>query len=194
MKMIDVLNMMAKGEIEEGTILTVKVRYNRRYIYIENYFLDEYHFRLNIYSESDLNSEVELIPPKEKKYLIKVNIQGLNEDFAYLNYSELQSYVVLDSKFDFERCRTQFTKKELKSIKPVKEFLDDMQGKYELVEWKKMSEAWDKINQLVKDYRFNQRVLDDIYNRLRDCQDEAYAKQQLRYLENCIRYGKAVKK
>ncbi|WP_326929985.1 DUF6877 family protein [Enterococcus cecorum] len=23
---------------------------------------------------------------------------------------------------------------------------------------------------------------------------EAYAKQQLRYLENCIRYGKAVKK
>lgn len=57
-----------------------------------------------------------------------------------------------------------------------------------------MSEAWEKINQLVKDYRFDQRVLDDIYNRLRDCQDEAYAKQQLRYLENCIRYGKAVKK
>ena len=40
-----------------------------------------------------------------------------------------------------------------------------------------MSEAWEKINQLVKDYRFDQRVLDDIYNRLRDCQDEAYAKQ-----------------
>lgn len=54
--------------------------------------------------------------------------------------------------------------------------------------------AWEKINQLVKDYRFDQCVLDDIYNRLRDCQDEAYAKQQLRYLENCIRYGKAVKK
>lgn len=57
-----------------------------------------------------------------------------------------------------------------------------------------MSEAWEKINQLVNEYRFDQRVLDDIYNRLRDCQDEAYAKQQLRYLENCIRYGKAVKK
>lgn len=28
-----------------------------------------------------------------------------------------------------------------------------------------MSEAWEKINQLVKDYRFDQRVLDDIYRR-----------------------------
>lgn len=57
-----------------------------------------------------------------------------------------------------------------------------------------MSETWEEINQLVNEYRFDQRVLDDIYNRLRDCQDEAYVKQQLRYLENCIRYGKAVKK
>ena len=57
-----------------------------------------------------------------------------------------------------------------------------------------MSEAWEKINQLVSEYHFDQRVLDDVYNRLRDRQDEAYAKQQLRYLENCIRYGKAVKK
>ncbi|CAI3509708.1 hypothetical protein CIRMBP1218_02779 [Enterococcus cecorum] len=36
-----------------------------------------------------------------------------------------------------------------------------------------MSEAWEKINQLVSEYRFDQRVLDDIYNRLKDCQDEA---------------------
>lgn len=57
-----------------------------------------------------------------------------------------------------------------------------------------MSEAWERINQLVNEYRFDQRVLDDVYNRLRDRQDEIYAKQQLRYLENCIRYGKAVKK
>lgn len=57
-----------------------------------------------------------------------------------------------------------------------------------------MSEAWVKINQLVNEYRFDQRVLDDVYNRLRDRQDESYAKQQLRYLENCIRYGKAVKR
>lgn len=56
-----------------------------------------------------------------------------------------------------------------------------------------MSGAWEKINQLVNEYRFDQRVLDDVYNRLRDRQDESYAKQQLRYLENCIKYGKAVK-
>lgn len=57
-----------------------------------------------------------------------------------------------------------------------------------------MSVAWEKINQLVNEYRFDQRVLDDVYNRLRDRQDEVYAKQQLRYLENCIKYGEAVKK
>lgn len=57
-----------------------------------------------------------------------------------------------------------------------------------------MSEAWEKINRLVNDYRFDQHVLDDIYSRLRDRQDDSYAKQQLRYLENCIKYGKAVKK
>lgn len=57
-----------------------------------------------------------------------------------------------------------------------------------------MTETWKKINQLVNDYRFEQCVLDDIYNRLRDRQDEAYAKQQLRYLENCIKFGAAVKK
>lgn len=57
-----------------------------------------------------------------------------------------------------------------------------------------MSETLEKINQLVSEYSFDQRVLDDVYNRLRDRQDEAYAKQQLRYLENCIKYGKAVKK
>ncbi len=40
MKMIDVLNMVAEGKIKEGTNL----------------------------KKEDLNQEVELIPPKEKKY------------------------------------------------------------------------------------------------------------------------------
>ncbi|CAI3328324.1 hypothetical protein CIRMBP1292_01902 [Enterococcus cecorum] len=134
MKIIEILKKVANGEIEKGTkfilndnlfIFNGRMFESNELTYLENcIFLNE----------KDLNREVELIQPMKKKYLIKVNIQGLHEDFAYLNYSELQSYVVLDSKFDFERCRTQFTKKELQSIKPVKEFLDDMQGKYELVE------------------------------------------------------------
>lgn len=34
---------------------------------------------------------------------------------------------------DYEVYKTRFTKDELKSIQPVREFLEDMQGKYELI-------------------------------------------------------------
>ena len=57
-----------------------------------------------------------------------------------------------------------------------------------------MSEVWEKINQLVNEYYFGYCVLDDMYKCLRNRQDEAYAKKLLKHLENCIRYGKAVKK
>ncbi|MEO5301504.1 hypothetical protein [Enterococcus cecorum] len=143
MKMIDVLNMVAKGEIKDQTTLKIHDPVNTLYTYTFNgkyksfYSNTEYSRELGNYfkiNDNFLNAEVELIPPKPKKYLVKVNIQGLHEDFAYLNYSELQSYVVIDSKFDFERCRTHFTKKEMQSIKPVREFLEDMEGKYTLIE------------------------------------------------------------
>ncbi|CAI3336201.1 hypothetical protein CIRMBP1205_00891 [Enterococcus cecorum] len=143
MKMIEVLQLISEGKIKDQTTLEIYDPIDKLCTYTFNgkfkafYSNTKYsvelscHFKLN---DDFLNFDVKLIPPKEKKYLVKFNMRGLHEDFAYLNYSELQSYVVLDSKFDFERCRTQFTKKELQSIKPVKEFLDDMQGKYELVE------------------------------------------------------------
>lgn len=140
MKMIDVLTKLANGEIEDKSTLLVESEVGEtfEYVYYERYCF----FRGQCCStlEDDfgidkdfLNFEVKLIPPKEKKYLIKVKIQGLYEDFAYLNYSELQSYVMIDSKFDDERCRTHFTKSELQSIQPIREFLKDMQGKYELI-------------------------------------------------------------
>ena len=135
MRMIDVLNMMAKGEIKEGTILTINDReIYRRYKYIGNCFLNDYNSPLNIYGESDLNSEVELIPPKEKKYLIKVNIQGLHEDFAYLNYGWFGSCVTLNSRVGTKSTITHFTKDELQSIQPVREFIESMKDKYELIE------------------------------------------------------------
>lgn len=52
-------------------------------------------FRLDEYF---LNLEVKLIPPKEKKYLVKVNVQWLDKVFAYLNYDKSRNCVVIHSK------------------------------------------------------------------------------------------------
>lgn len=141
MKMIDVLNMMAKDEIKEGTILKFVDSCNETvsYIYDEemNAFYDEAQYDLG--SEGEicgpfLNKKVELILPKEKKYLIKVNIQGLNGYFTYLNYSEVRDCVMIQDKAEDEIYKTHFTEKELQSIQPVREFLEDMEGKCELIE------------------------------------------------------------
>ncbi|CAI3483946.1 hypothetical protein CIRMBP1219_02466 [Enterococcus cecorum] len=143
MKLIEVMIKLANGEIKDQTTLKIYDHADTLYTYTfvgkYNSFYSNTNYRRGLgdyfkISSDFLNYDVELIPPKPKKYLVKVNIQGLHEDFAYLNYSELQSYVVIDSKFDFERCRTHFTKKEMQSIQPVREFLEDMQGKFELIE------------------------------------------------------------
>ena len=142
MKMIEVFDLMAEGKIKEGTKL--KIGY-KIYDYI-NTESDDYSF---VNQEDDggrflednelittdfLNLDVELIEPKPKEYLVKLNVQGLYEGFAYLNYFVRRNQVRIHDKFDNEVCKTHFTKDELQSIQPVKEFLDDMQGKYELIE------------------------------------------------------------
>lgn len=81
-----------------------------------------------------LNKEVELIPPKEKKYLVKFNMRGWKEHFKYLNYYEKNESIEINSKRCTDFAKTHFTKSELQSITPVKEFLEDMEGKYELIE------------------------------------------------------------
>lgn len=81
-----------------------------------------------------LNYEVELIPPNPKKYMVKFNMRGLKENYRYLNYIESDECAHINDKRRTTIDKTQFTKQELKSIQPVKEFLDDMQGKYELIE------------------------------------------------------------
>lgn len=134
MKIIDVLNMVAKGEIEKGTkfilndnlfIFNGRMFESNELTYLENcIFLNE----------KDLNKEVDLIPPKPKKYLIKVNVHGLREDFAYLNYFERINRVMIHDKDDCGIYKTQFTKQEMQDIQLVREFLDDMQGKFELIE------------------------------------------------------------
>lgn len=148
MRMIDVLNMMAKGEIKEGSKLKIG---GNTYSYIDTYtddsgycsFVNEEGYSDTFLEDEEmitqpfLNLEVELIPPKPKKYLVKFNIRGLRNDineFCYLNYVQRYECVDIDDKTQTVSHKTMFTKQELKSIKPVKEFLEDMQDKYELVE------------------------------------------------------------
>lgn len=145
MKMIEVLNMMAKGEIKEGTKLIASTvlddyeyRYSTGYRRFFNKYFNEIEDDFSL-DEDFLNIDVEMIPPKEKKYLVKFNMRGLRSDideFCYLNYVKTYEYVDVDDKKQTVSHKTHFTKKELQSIKPVRKFLEDMQGKYEFIEVK----------------------------------------------------------
>lgn len=137
MIMIDVLNKLAKGEIKDKTKLFVYDHIECIYIYTFDgtAFYDEYDREIGTYFIIDgkfLNYNVELIEPEPKKYLVKFNMRGLNKYFRYLNYYESSECVQINDK----RGVIHFTKSELQSIKPVREFLEDMQGKYRLVEVK----------------------------------------------------------
>ncbi len=137
--MIDVLIKLANDEIKDGTKLFVydHIECIDIYTFDGKAFYDEYDKEIGtnfIIDSKFLNYTVELIPPKEKKYLVKLNVQGLREDFAYLNYFEQINRVMINDKDDCGIYKTHFTKDELKSIKPVREFLDDMEGKFELIE------------------------------------------------------------
>ena len=144
MKMIDVLNMMAEGKIKEGTKL--KIGY-KIYDYIKDYtesencsFVNQEYDRAEFLEDNEfittdfLNKEVELIPPKEKKYLVKFNMRGWKEHFRYLNYYGKNEIIEINGKRCTDFAKTHFTKDELQSIQPVREFLEDMEGKYELIE------------------------------------------------------------
>lgn len=142
MKMIEVFGLMAKGEIKEGTKLKI---YDNSSIYIYKYremyklFLDNEYRSLEQdfeFGEVFLNLEVELSEPEEKKYLVKFNMRWLRSDIGetrYLNYVKKYEYVHIAGKAQNLSHKTQFTKQELQSIQPVREFLEDMEGKYELI-------------------------------------------------------------
>lgn len=142
MIMIDVLNKLSKGEIKAQTELFVydhiecigiytfdgKAFYNERGEEIGSHF---------IISGEFLNYIVELIPPKSKKYLVKFNMRGLRNGREYLNldYDKRgDERVHLGDKCETLSMQTEFTKQELQSIQPVKEFLEDTEGEYELIE------------------------------------------------------------
>lgn len=55
-------------------------------------------------------------------------------------------------------------------------------------------EAMKRFNDLINSYNFPTVVLEDVYSRLRDCQEENYVEQQIRFLNNVIEEGKATPK
>lgn len=144
-KLIDVFVKQANKEIREGTILRVLdeglfgKRTTFEFKFIEDNFYHEKGLTLeDLYSfDTDfLNSEVELIPQEEKEYLIKVNVRGLPVSCEYLNYLKPVKGVVLSGRSQNNNYKTRFTKKEMQDIKQVREFLEDMEGKYQLIEAK----------------------------------------------------------
>ena len=146
MRMIDVLNMMTEGKIKDQTILEIYQPIDKLCTYTFNgkfkafYSNTRYsvelscHFKLN---DDFFNFDVKLIPPKEEKYFVKFNMRWLRNDigeFRYLNYVKNYEYVMLADKKQTLSHKTEFTKSELQSIQPVREFLEDMEGKYQLIE------------------------------------------------------------
>lgn len=137
MKMIEVFDLMAKKEIKHETLLIVyyeSVGYVYKYHKLYRTFLNDDSKRMEedfVFGDDFLNFDVKLIPPKEKKYLIKLTIKGIAD--TYLNRSCETGILFLSDSFEGQYSQTKFTKQEMQSIQPVRDFLEEMQGKYELI-------------------------------------------------------------
>ena len=84
MKMIEVLQLISEGKIKDKTTLEIYDPIDKLYTYTFNgkfkafYSNTKYSEELSCYfklNDMFLNFEVELIPPKEKKYLVKFNMR-----------------------------------------------------------------------------------------------------------------------
>ena len=145
MKMIDVIVKLANGEIEDQTTLkiydhadTLYTSYTFEEKFNSFYSNTKYRIGLGDYfkiSGDFLNLNVELIEPKEKKYLVKLHIKGLLNIRNYLNYYNdgIKQWIELGNDLVQGFYQTRFTKQEMQDIKLVREFLEDMEGKYELI-------------------------------------------------------------
>ncbi|CAI3336605.1 hypothetical protein CIRMBP1307_00328 [Enterococcus cecorum] len=142
MKMIEVLQKVANGEIKDQTTLKIYDThvfhtYTFEGKYNSFYSNTKYRRELGGYfkiSGDFLNYDAELIPPKPKKYRVRFKLLGSSKKGSFLSLEKCPYGVFLSIQEGTGDIKTQFTKSELQSIKPVKEFLDDMQGKFELIE------------------------------------------------------------
>lgn len=142
MKMIDVLNLMAEGKIENDTKLiastvldTYEYRYSTGYRRFFNKYFNEIEDDFSL-DEDFLNIEAELIPPKEQKYRIKLphtefyvgfakNKNNEKEIFPYIKDNptiEALIQVGIEKGLEF---KTEFTEKdfeEIEELQPYKAF------------------------------------------------------------------------
>lgn len=114
MKLIDVLEKLSKGEIKDGTMLTINIgNQPRQYKYRSNVFLDDYNFPIDIYGENCLNQEVRLVEPKIRYYLKLV----AEDDDSYVacDFYDPDSNWFLGSKAGvyFSGLKSKFTQEEI---------------------------------------------------------------------------------
>ena len=144
MKMIDALNLLAKGEIEENTKLIfsdVFEEFEYKYRKIYRTFVDENLDGLDkefTLDESFLNREVHLEQPSEQKYRIKLphlefyvgfakNKNNEKEIFPYIKDNPTHEALIqieIEKGLEF---KTEFTEKdfeEIEKLKPYKQFTE----------------------------------------------------------------------
>ena len=119
MKMIDALVKMANGEIEDQTVLEIHnpIGNGKVYTYTFNSetktFYNGFNWELSyLYKLDDkfLNFDVKLIPPKPKKYYLRLN---KDNDFSYVNWDGRSSCEFTTKQRDYFGYKTKFTQEEI---------------------------------------------------------------------------------
>ena len=115
MKLIDVLEKLSKGEIKNGTTLTISIgNQPRQHKYRSNVFLDDYNLPIDIYGENCLNQEVELLEPKNIRYYLKLVAED-DDSYVACDFYDPDSNWFLGSKAGvyFSGLKTKFTQEEI---------------------------------------------------------------------------------
>lgn len=127
LKMIDVFNLVAKGEIKEDTVLVFNDRVFE-FLYGESFIEDDEITLESIFDEDTfigfefLNTEVYLVDPEDRKLSITLGVTG--RDNNYLGYNTETKSLKLGSKEETAHIKTAFTDREMYEIKPVDDFLN----------------------------------------------------------------------
>lgn len=118
MKVIEILQKVANGEIEKGTKLWLEecsFNFNG-----DSFTNEQYPFgNSSFLSTRFLNKEVEFIPPKEKKYQLKLY---KDDDLSYVTCSSYENDFNYDLSDKNETCEfiTKFTQEEIDNDKFLK--------------------------------------------------------------------------
>lgn len=118
MKIIEILKKIANGEIEKGTKLWLEecsFNFNG-----DSFTNEQYPFgNSSFLSTRFLNKEVEFIPPKEKKYQLKLY---KDDDLSYVTCSSYENDFNYDLSDKNETCEfiTKFTQEEIDNDKFLK--------------------------------------------------------------------------